>query len=320
MKEVFRNKAFSPAHAAIISHANSILGDYRGRYNITLRGLYYQFVGRDLFPESWQAKETGSTNNQQSYDKLGGIMTAARYGGLIDWNDLKDNTRELSGGHSGWESPGDMIRGYADYYHVDLWENQPERVELWMEKDAIEGVAGPAARRFSVPYFSCRGYSSVTAVKDAADRIGILIDNGQPVRIFHIGDHDPSGIDMTRDIEDRLKEFLGPENAELLTIERIALNIDQVRRYKLPPNPAKITDSRAHGPDGYIARYGKDSYELDAIDAPVLDRLVTAAIEGVIDFDLFREKQKEQAAGRRQIGAVARQWEAVIKRLNLDDE
>jgi len=318
MKQQFRNTTFRGEHSyTLIEHADNILSEYRGTYEITLRGLYYQFVARDLFPESWQDPKTGSTNNQKSYDKLGKLLTDARYAGLIDWDDLRDNTRELTGDHYNYDAPARMLKDYANNYLRDLWQEQDVRLELWFEKDAIEGVAGPAARRFGVPYYSTRGYSSVTAIKDRADEFANIIAGGQGVMILDLRDHDPSGMDMTRDAEERVKEFLGPDLAEGFAVNRIGLNMSQIRRYNPPSNPAKVTDDRAHGPNGYIAKYGTLSWELDALDPKVLDNLISTTIKAAItDAPAYNRQVARQNTGRARIKEIARNWHSVRRYLD----
>jgi hypothetical protein len=177
------------------------------------------------------------------------------------------------------------------------------------EKDALIGVVEQVARRHDVPCFSCRGYTSQTEMWNAAQR---LIDksNGcsRPVTVIHLGDHDPSGIDMTRDIEERLVEF---SHGELgLTIDRIALNMDQIEEYSPPPNPAKITDSRA---DAYIKMFGGASWELDALNPKILDSLIDGKIAQIVDQDLMGKAIEREAEEK----ATLRHAEEFVRKPHL---
>lgn len=219
----YQDIRFSDVQRSIVDSAIDILAEYeQGGYVPTLRSLYYQFVARDLFPEQWADAATGSKNNEKSYDKLGIIIANARLAGLIDWESLEDMTRELEK-NSHWEGPQDIIRSCADQFRLDLWETQSNRVEIWIEKDALKGIIAPSCRQLDVPYFSCRGYTSMTAMWNAAQRLIGYTKAGQTPIVLHFGDHDPSGIDMSRDIADRLKMFRVPN----LVFERIALNMDR---------------------------------------------------------------------------------------------
>ena len=160
------------------------------------------------------------------------------------------------------------------------------------------GVIENICQRWDVLYFSCRGYSSQSEMCKAAQRLVARISAGQKVRIIHLGDHDPSGKDMSRDIDERLMAFVsfhlasrnGPTPlSDRLRLERIALNMDQVRRYNPPPNPAKITDSRA---GGYTREHGHESWELDALDKGVLIDLIDDHIQRYLDPPLWERQSR----------------------------
>lgn len=322
----------------VIRNANAICATYQAQgYDLTLRQLYYQFVARDLLP-----------NNQRSYKRLGDIVNHARLAGLIDWDYIVDRTRNLrSIGH--WATPAVLVHQAARQFAQDRWQNQPTRVEVWVEKEALAGVVQQVADRLDVAWFSCRGYVSQSEVWGAAQRLRAYIQAGQRVVILHLGDHDPSGIDMTRDIAERLDTFVcqdwlndpdveltgrvlksdirrhmndrlrvptaGYEGAKYddgtfeagapLEVRRIALNWDQVEQYNPPPNPAKLTDSRA---TGYIARFGDDSWELDALEPAVLDALIEEHVAELRDDDLWDAATDEQEAHRRVLTAAAARW------------
>jgi hypothetical protein len=135
--------------AAIITQANQIAVDYAQQgYDLTLRQLYYQFVARDLLP-----------NTQKSYDRLGQLVNRARLAGLMDWNYLVDRTRNIRS-VSHWESPSDIVDTVSRQFRLDKWTTQPTRVEVWVEKEALAGVVQRVADRNDVAWFSCRGYVS----------------------------------------------------------------------------------------------------------------------------------------------------------------
>ena len=214
---------FTEATRKTILSANAIIRQYRAEgYILTLRQLYYQFVARALIG-----------NKQTEYNRLGSIINDARLAGLIDWKSIEDRTRNLRV-LSHWDSPADIINSAAVSYREDLWKEQDYRVEVWIEKDALLGVIENVCDEFDVPYFSCRGYVSQSEMWSAAQRIIGCEGDGKKVVILHLGDHDPSGLDMTRDIRDRLELFeAGPE------VIRIALTEEQIAEYDPPPNPAK---------------------------------------------------------------------------------
>ncbi len=310
-KIIYQEKTFNSGSMEIITNANKILDEYLELgFDLTLRQLYYQFVRRDWFPQSWADPRTGSTNNERSYKKLGCIINDARLAGLIDWSRIVDRTRNLKG-LSHWESPADIVDSVSRQFRIDLWDHQKTRVEVWIEKDALIGVIEGVCQQYDVPYFSCRGYTSQSEMWGAAQRLGSYIESDQTPIIIHLGDHDPSGVDMSRDIIDRLQMFVEGDTGfgDRVEIKRIALNMDQVRTYNPPPNPAKITDSRAKE---YIRKYGDDSWELDALDPTLLAQLIATTIDDVLDHDIFEEDKQTIADGRKELALVAGGWEKAV--------
>lgn len=285
-------RTFSEGSLAIIEQANTICEDYAAQgYDLTLRQLYYQFVARDLI-----------ANRQSEYKRLGSIINDARLAGLVDWNHVVDRTRNLrSLAH--WSNPSEIIDASADQYREDLWAAQQYRVEIWVEKDALTGVIGRTAELLDCPWFSCRGYTSQSELWSAARRHQRYERLGQKVIVIHLGDHDPSGVDMSRDIADRLVLF-----GASTKVWRIALNMPQVEQYNPPPNPAKLTDSRA---TGYIERHGSQSWELDALNPEILDGLINDAVSQYVDTDRWDTAKALMQTRRRSLQDVAQYWDAV---------
>jgi hypothetical protein len=313
MRIAYEENTMRGTTLAIAEQANDIAVEYnRSGYDLTLRQLYYQFVARGLTAE-WA---TGH-NTERSYKRLGAIVDKARMCGIIDWYHITDRTRGSSAGQQHFASPADVINAARHSYHVDKWEGQPNRCELWVEKEALAGILGQVARQRDVTYMACRGYMSSSAMWRAARRLGYQVDDGLEVTVFHLGDHDPSGIDMTRDNEARLRMMIendfGWDAADRLKFERIALNRPQVDRYNPPPNPAKLTDSRA---EGYVALHGGSSWELDALPPNVLVDLLNDHIDGVIDQEIWDARLAEEESDRARLGLAADNWTAVAEHVD----
>jgi len=202
-----------------IEKANVLIESYQSQgYMLTLRQLYYRFVAGDLFPASrkwskipgtdkWVRDPNGTINAEPNYKWLGDVVSDARMGGFMDWEAIEDRTREVDEVPH-WETPAAILSACHNSFRVDKWLTQRNRIEVWVEKDAVEGIAKQAAHAHDVPIFSCRGYSSLSSLWESANRLKKHIKNRQRVVILHLGDHDPSGIDMSRDIEDRLNTFI----------------------------------------------------------------------------------------------------------------
>lgn len=194
--------------------------------------------------------------------------------------------------------PSEILESCAQQYRVDKWGDQSYRPRVWIEKDALVGVIEDVCNQYDIPYFSCRGYTSQSEMWNAAQRLKQEIDEGYTPIIFHFGDHDPSGKDMTRDITDRLEMFMGG-----LEVRRMALNIDQVQQHNPPPSPAKITDSRA---TAYIAEFGEDSWELDALEPSGIVGLIEDAVLSIRDEKTWAASLKKEVAQRKKIEEVAK--------------
>lgn len=270
-KIAYIEKSFQKKRLDLIAKSNSIIAEYsRQGFTLTLRQLYYQLVSRDLIP-----------NSQTEYKKLSATISDARLAGLVDWNAIIDRTRNLRA-NSHWVKPADILESAIASYRIDKWADQPYRPEVWIEKDALIGVIEGVCKRLDVPYFAARGYNSQSEMWAAGRyRFGAHRRLGQVPIIFHLGDHDPSGLDMTRDIVDRLALFAGQD----IEVRRLALNFDQVEQYAPPPNFAKVSDPRA---EGYMAEFGRSSWELDALSPAVIADLITVAIESIRDENLWQ--------------------------------
>jgi len=314
-KICYSPKNLRDATLVIITKANHIITEYQEQgFCLTLRQVYYQMIARDLFPESWidlkynvrQGLPPDTKNTLKNYKRLGDIISDARLTGLIDWNAIEDRTRELRS-EAHWDSPSDIVRACAQQFRYDLWENQDYYCEVWIEKDALIGVIEGVCSELDVSYFSCRGYTSQSAMWGAAQRLIAREMDGQQTIIFHLGDHDPSGLDMTRDIANRLAMF-----QSLVDVRRIALSMDQIDQYGPPPNPAKTTDARY---EKYRDEYGDDSWELDALEPKVLNTLIRGEVKQICDSDRWDEQINRQEATRNELELVATKWDGVIRDL-----
>jgi hypothetical protein len=310
-KLAYEHKRFQAKSLAVIDQANTALAGYAAQgLRLSLRQLYYWFVSH----------VPGFPNTEHSYDRLGSIINDARMAGLIDWNAIEDRGRWLrSNPH--WRSPDRIIASAAESYAIDKWADQDYHVEVWIEKDALIGVIEDVCVSNDVGYFSCRGYTSQSEMWSSAMRLVDKIKQGHQVRILHFGDHDPSGIDMSRDIEQRLLLFIcshlgwarGREN---FALERLALNMDQVEQYNPPPNPAKMTDSRA--PD-YVDQFGHQSWELDALEPSVIVELAQEAINTYRNERKWSEALTREGEGTEQLNLVVANWASVVDVITGDD-
>lgn len=293
--EQYIAKSFSKHNSQLIDYMNDLIEDYqRQGYVLTVRQLYYQLVARDVIE-----------NTLQSYKRTANLINDAKLAGHMDWDAIEDRTREfLTNPH--WVAGSSILRSAAQSYGQDMWSNQETRVFVVIEKEALIGVLTGTCRKWDVPILAARGYPSGSVLRGfAEEHLLPALCAGQRVRVLHLGDHDPSGIDMTRDLIDRLSLFTRHEMDDS-DLDRIALTMDQIDEIKPPENPAKTTDSRFAA---YRRQYGTSSWELDALSPQYLNDLLEGHIETWVDPDAWAEKSAEVDAVRNDLRDLARSQE-----------
>lgn len=301
MKQKFREIRLSKANRERLETINKIIVEYqRQGYRLTLRQLYYQLVSRDVIP-----------NDQKEYTRLSKLLKEGRLGGFVDWDAIEDRLRTLEKPAS-WDSPADILGAAARQYRRDRMEGQATVLEVWVEKDALSNVLERVTKQYGIGLQVNRGYGSVSAIYEAYQRFREALNAGKPFRLLYLGDHDPSGIDMIRDITHRIFEMwygeeIDPEErlpadpeevyefAEFeqhFQVQHVALTMAQIRQYNPPPNPAKIQDPRA---GNYIQQYGNTSWEVDALRPEVLNGILRDAIEQHLDMDTYQAALAREA-------------------------
>ena len=302
MKHKYEETTFRKSSLDRISQINEIIMDYQTQgYDLSLRQLYYQLVAGGHIE-----------NSEKSYKAIGNLVNDGRMAGLIDWDAIKDRTRQVHNKNGIYHGPyvvdiANAVRQEIDScFYSSKWAGQGYYVEAWVEKDALSEVVAGAAEEMDIPYFAARGYSSVSALNEAAGRFARENANGKDCVIVYLGDHDPSGLDMTRDIRERMDKF-----GVVVDVQRIALNLDQIQAYNPPPNPAKETDKRYAD---YIKRYGSGSWELDALKPQTLRDLIVNAVSTYFDDEIRTTNLKEMERYKHE------QWEKYSKILSLVNE
>lgn len=270
MKEQYQRVSFKADTLALIETMNTIIGEYIAQgFVLTVRQLYYQLVARGVIE-----------NTERSYKRTTGTVNDARLAGVMDWDAIEDRTRAFDT-RSRWNSGGEILKAVASQFHMDMWKGQDIRPFVIVEKEALAGVLQPICRELDIPLLAARGYPSVSVLRDFAKHTLHPLGSTdrtvhQDYLLLHLGDHDPSGLDMTRDLCERLSLLTYGAKVDL---KRLALNMDQVTEQKPPPNPAKVTDSRFAE---YQAKYGDESWELDALQPAYIADLIRNAVKGII--------------------------------------
>ena len=259
----------------IIEQARQILTLH---HPMTVRKVYYQLVSRQIVE-----------NNRNRYQAVSDALVKARKQGLIDWEWIEDRLRRPR--HvSMWSDLSEFAEVAARSYRRDVWTTQPNYLEVWLEKDALSGIFEDTLRRYGVTLNVGRGFDGWSSIHNAAWRFVTQIEEGKAATILYFGDFDPSGEDMVRSLRDRLAWFdCYPE------IIKCALTMDDIRRYNLPPDFAKRTDSRAKK---FIALHGDVSVELDALPAGVLISRLVEEVEDRMDITALEIVRITESAER----------------------
>lgn len=309
----------------------AVINDYKSQgYRLTLRQLYYQLVTENII-----------ANNDREYDKLSSLLTKGRMAGMIDWDAIEDRIRVPRLLYSA-ETLEEAVKDTVETFRHDRLADQDNYIELWVEKDALSNVLSRKTHHYHIRLMVNRGYSSTTAMFDAYNRIMEQISEGKKVTVLYLGDHDPSGLDMVRDIFDRLflmlyeqptyemlvaakqddddaiydkwasdersqDEDTGYYNGlkgyilEHFEIRHIALTSAQVLQYNPPENPAKLADPRA---EWYIGKFGRSSWEVDALNPRILHEIIDTNVKGLIDEEKFAKMLKKEEECRTELAAL----------------
>lgn len=295
----YKEIRFQQKSLDLIELVNQVVDEYSAQgYELTLRQVYYQLVARGYIP-----------NNERSYKNVGSLINDGRLAGLIDWHSVTDRTRNLRS-ESHWDTPADVIASARYSYNLDKWKGQPNYVEVWVEKDALVDIVGQACSPLDTPYFSCRGYTSQSEMWSAAQRF-IRQKQRKKRIIIHLGDHDPSGIDMTRDIQERLEMF----GADVF-VKRVALTMNQIQTYNPPPNPAKITDSRA---SKYIDQFGDESWELDALEPKVITDLIKKQVTMYRNDAIYRAVCDKESREKEELKMLEHNYDKAVAYLESEE-
>ncbi len=271
----------------LLDKITNVVEEYQKEgYKLTLRQLYYQLVTSLII-----------LNEDKKYAKLSKILTDARMCGKVDWDSIEDRVR-IPQIPSEWDDINHLVDSAVYSYRKDRHKGQENYVEVWVEKDALSGVLSPITKEYHVHLMVNRGYSSVSAMHDSALRFEAAINDGKNCFILYLGDHDPSGLDMIRDIRHRLKEFQVDVH-----VKDIALTKQQIKKYNPPPNPAKITDPRSND---YISEHGAVSWELDALKPQVLHNLLRKNLDQLIDMEMYNDIIQQEELEKQKLASLAK--------------
>jgi hypothetical protein len=240
--------------------------------------------------------------SKNSTQKISRVLTGAREDGLIPWGWIVDETRSLER-ISQWDDPAGFAQTAKHAYRRDLWTQQPQRVEVWSEKGTMRGTLGPVLDAYGVGFRVMHGFGSATVVNDIAETTAV---NEVPLRVFYIGDWDPSGMYMSEvDIPKRLDKYRGR-----VQLSRLALTAEDLRRPDLATTSFPASDKRKDPRYRWFSStIGQLCWEVDALSPVVIRDRVEAAIVGMIrDKDAWTRYQWTEKAELDSLPDVLNEW------------
>lgn len=253
----------------IVAEVNEILDEYADYLPMTGRQIFYRMCAVNDYPKT-----------EDGYRQLGEKLKLGRRAGLIPWEAIRDDGLKKHPA-DGWGSRQQFVatwRDYAEQFTLDPRHNQPRRIEVWVEAKGMVPLVAEAVNDLGVDVYSSSGYDGVTGKYDAARRFDEYDECGLDTVILHVGDHDPSGVDMFRALIDDVRAFLSDFGApaDCLLYQRVAITPEQAMRHNAPSVPAKGTDSRSK------KWAAAPTWQAEALPPDELIRIIrTAAIEHI---------------------------------------
>jgi hypothetical protein len=266
----------------IIERAAQIVEEYDTA--VTLRQVHYRLVAEA------EAAGSGYRNTESDYKMLSRLTAAARRD--REFPALLDRTRAIERAGT-FAHPAGALDWLAQAYRRDLLETQERLPVIVVEKATLIAQVMSWFDGLCVPAVALRGYASESLERLVLD----LVDHDRrEVEFLYCGDHDPTGEDIPRAFE---------ENTGL-DLRRVALTVEQVEGYGLPPAPGKESDSRAAG---FVARHGRlVQVELEALPPEDLRALLEAELDAILDTSLIDLVRAREGAERRTLLGLANRW------------
>ena len=261
----------------LIEEAQQVLAAH---HPMTVRQVYYQLVSRQVIE-----------NSRGQYQAVSNALVDARKDGTIPWEWIEDRLRRPRR-VSMWNDLADFAETAQAAYRRDVSATQPAYLEVWLEKDALSGIFEDVLQAYGVTLNVGRGYDGWDSIHNAAERYG----DGDNVTVLYFGDFDPSGEDMVRSLRVRLGFFGGePE------IVKCALTADDVRRYRLPADFTKATDTRR---TAFVEKFGDVAVELDALPTDLLRTRLVREVEARMDRAALRAVRDTEQAERERLALL----------------
>lgn len=283
------SKATRVRHDALVDIVNAV-------QPTTCRSIFYVAVTRGV---------PGITKDDSGYDKILSDLKDLRYEGRISWNSIRDSVRS-AGYWGGSADAGEYLQAMAGTYRRNPWLHQPEWVEVWCESRSIASIVADTCRDLAVraPLTAFSGNPSLTLTYEQSAEINrrFAANDGQETVILYLGDFDPSGLDIDRQVERDLGYWCTPGS---WSFERIGVTDAMRSTLTAFPSPVKPRDARSKA---YLADWGPVAFECEAIPPPEMRALVRDKVHALIDEAAWAEDVAAEAKERARLLRLAREF------------
>ena len=262
---------------------------------LSVRNAFYRMLSLGHLPKT-----------EQAYRRVLRLKRDLCYEHPRMWSWFNDGSRSYfrNTGFSGLDDT-DFHDEVSRLYRRDLWRHTDLLIQVWCESRSIAPALAPVAREMGVDLYPSGGMTSDSYLYSAARTISLA--GRDRVLVLYVGDLDPTGLDIDRNITSKLEYFLGlnaeswGENTLNLEFVRLAVTLEQVRDMDLPTKPVKGSQTRnKHG----LSK----TTEAEAIPAPALREILTGAVEGFVpdgSLAVLRAAEESERSGLRQL---LREW------------
>lgn len=303
-----KKRAGIKGNISLLNAVLKIIDDLRDIWPLSDRKIHYELLNDP--PLKHQGKPGSKYKNDRkgrSYQTLTNLLTRARLTGDIPWESIFDETRTVQKWNAN-QNVGLFVKkqfdGFLNYYWRDLLQSQPNHVEIMGEKNTVKAIIHPIAARFTIPYTIGRGFSSLNPRHDMAERF--FKSGKEKLILLILSDFDPEGETICESFATSMRDDFGIVNIHPI---KVALTHKQVIEMNLPPGGKAKTKSKNY--KRFKSQYGNNVFELEAIKHTVLQKLLTEAIEGVIDIKSFNaevdkenEEFKELAVWKKKVSSI----------------
>jgi hypothetical protein len=309
-------KKISAAKIPFLNAIKRVMAALKAFWPLTDRTIHYELLGD---PPLKHASKPDSvyTNEKKSYNSLTELLTRARLVGIIPMDSIDDATRPIVtwDAHASTapfirRSIGDFLKGYWR----DLQQSQANLIEIVGEKNTLAGFIRPIAEKYCITFTTGRGYCSLAPRRDMAARF--KKSGKEKLIVLFLSDFDPDGQEIAHSFARSMRDDFD------IPVEgvQVMLTAAQVRKYKLLPE-MKASDKESRHRDKFIAKHGDDVFEVEALPIKIRQKLLTAAIDSVIDRKAFNAELDAEKADAAFLADLRTRAHGALEALaNISDE